>query len=170
MRLSPLFVVAAALTASSVSAIPVLNRPSSTPLEVFVDCFTGSDAWGDGLRGNPLHSPMAARDMLRRMRPLGRPVVVEVSGDCFPVGLNFSQAVLELEAQDSGSQDAVITYRASKGGARLLGGFQVPFAAWEDAGGGLLALDISHLRNKVPPPLPSRCCHAFVGLAAEWIW
>jgi len=124
MRLSSLFIAAAALAASPLSAIPVLPR-HGTLEEVFVNCNTGSDETGDGLRDNPLRSPMAARDILRRIHPLGRPAVVEVSGDCFPVGLNFSQAVLELEAQDSGSPDAVITYRASKAGARLLGGFQV---------------------------------------------
>jgi len=149
MRLSPLFIAAAALAASSAAAIPILNRHSSTPLEVFVNCLTGSDETGDGLRDNSLRSPMAARDMLRRMQPLGRPAVVEVSGDCFPVGLNFSQAVLELESQDSGSPGAVITYRASEAGARFLGGYQVPFSAWEDAGEGLVALDLGHLRDKV---------------------
>ena len=118
----------------------------------------GDDA-ASGTMGAPLASLQRARDLLRKRSDVDRaakgPATVWVrGGDYFlPVGLS-------LTAEDSGTADAPVTWRACPGEmVRLIGGVRVDgFEPWQgeilraDLAGPLAAASM----DEIPPHLPKR--------------
>jgi hypothetical protein len=122
-----------------------ISRPSFEPQSIatapavkslHVDCDVGSDSLGDGSARRPWLTPRRARDAVRMLQPVKQPVDIFIRGDCYPRRLDgavdFTQPVLELYPNDSGSPAAPIAYRSYPGEprARLLSGLSVPPNAW----------------------------------------
>lgn len=112
---------------------------SLAQLSVYVDCDGGADS-AAGTSSSPLRTLAHARDLLRAAAPLSSPASVFIAGDCLPraanaAAANFSLITLYLEAADSATPDAPITWTAWPGRAapRLLGGVAVPASAWSPA-------------------------------------
>lgn len=120
--------------AASQSNAPSADRGAAVTLHV--DCDAGSDSLGDGSSMRPWLTLRRARDAVRALQPVERPVDVFVRGDCYPRrhdgAVDFAQPLLELSPLDSGSPAAPIAYRSYPGEARarLLSGLPVPPTAW----------------------------------------
>jgi hypothetical protein len=109
------------------------EAPKAAPgRELFVSP-VGSDA-GDGSEAKPLATLERARDAVRAMKKAGPlpagGVAVNLRAGTHPLAATF-----RLAAEDSGSPDAPIVYRAYKGEAvRIIGGREVrDFKAVSDA-------------------------------------
>lgn len=104
--------------------IPDLPRPA---IELFV-APDGNDS-NPGTRQAPLATLEAARDLLRRRRQGGRlppgGAAVVLRG-----GRYYRKATFRLEAQDSGTADAPVVYRAAEGECPILSG-GIPLGGFE---------------------------------------
>jgi len=137
-----------------------ISRPSFEPQSIatapavkslHVDCDVGSDSLGDGSARRPWLTPRRARDAVRMLQPVKQPVDIFIRGDCYPRRLDgavdFTQPVLELYPNDSGSPAAPIAYRSYPGEprARLLSGLSVPPNAWRPYNKRIWSLNVSQL-------------------------
>lgn len=147
----PVNAFALALPAVANASAPVAGSagiggsPAPPPLRIYVDCkraLNMADVRArppTGSLASPYWSLLGARDAIRRLpRPLSRPVTVLVlPGDCYPRTvdgvLTFDDAVLILDAADSGTAAAPITYQPLSGGGsvRLLGGLRLDPSLWK---------------------------------------
>lgn len=116
----------------AVQAAPALTVAAPAAITLYVSP-NGNDAWsGTPAKANkakndgPLATPQGARDAMRRLKANGLTGGVTVE---FAAGTYLLAAPLKLEAQDSGTEQAPIVYRAAKGaivkisGGRAIGGF-----------------------------------------------
>ena len=117
------------LLAGTALALPLSNPSSPTPLTIFVDCDSGSDAAGNGSAQDPLASPTAARDRIRSLQPLASDVIVSISGTCSPCNpdgsLNLSLPVLALSSSDSAPDGRSISYTSATAVPVLMGGVKL---------------------------------------------
>ena len=125
-------------------------------MTLHVDCAAGSDHLGDGSATRPWKTPRRARDavrILKNTQPLALPVDVFLRGTCLPAGndgaVDFTQPLLELTAEDSGTLRGPISYRSYPGeaNARFMSGLTVPRSAWQRKEGSskILSLNLTVL-------------------------
>ncbi len=90
----------------------------------------GNDQWtgklarpNDARTDGPLATLSGARDAIRKVQPRNQPIRVVIAAGRYELPATFA-----LEAQDSGAEQAPITYEAAPGGAKpvFTGGRQLP--------------------------------------------
>ncbi len=127
------------LLAGTLAMAAALAQAAAPDADFYVSP-AGNDAWSgtlaepkpDGSDG-PLATIQAARDAIRRLNARGgpaRPLRVQIAGGTYRVS-----GPLVFEPQDSGTEQAPITYAAGPGGKPVICG-GLPIAGWKKQGDG----------------------------------
>lgn len=138
---------------------------SAIPLLVFL--VMGGGVHGAGFTLKPGEDAIGLRDEIRAARKSGRIAAKEAVTVTLLPGDHIFTKTLLLEADDSGTADASVTWRAEKSGAvRILGGVKIPRSAFHGASadvcarldsavaGKVLEADVRPLLVREPGPWP----------------